>query len=181
MRKKSKQLDYGICWICIIALMLVGCRGVVYAGVLTDGHYTIGVTLEGGTGRATITSPCELTVTEGKATAKIEWSSSNYDYMIVGQETYYPVNTEGNSVFEIPVSQFDSTISVVADTTAMSVPHEIAYELTFHSDQMKNMSGVLQKGNVMSIMLLSLLVICVMGLLILFLLGKHATKRSFRD
>ena len=46
---------------------------------------------------------------------------------------YDPVNTEGNSVFEIPVSGFDWKMPVLADTTAMSTPHEIDYTLTFDS------------------------------------------------
>ena len=54
--------------------------------------------------------------------------------MIVGEEKYLPVNTEGNSVFEIPVAEFDEPMAVTADTTAMSVPHEVEYTLTFASD-----------------------------------------------
>ena len=65
------------------------------------------------------------------ATAQIIWSSSNYDYMLVDGEKYLPVNEEGNSVFEIPVSFFDREIEVIADTTVMSKPHEIEYTLTF--------------------------------------------------
>ncbi len=104
---------------------------------MNDGTYLIEVDLEGGSGRASITSPCELYVDGGNATASIEWSSPNYDYMIVDDETYYPVNEEGNSVFEIPVAALDEPISVTADTTAMSVPHEIEYTLTFDSDSME--------------------------------------------
>ena len=51
-----------------------------------DGTYTCNVTLEGGSGRATIESPTELTVADGKMTAEITWSSPNYDYMIVDGE-----------------------------------------------------------------------------------------------
>ena len=98
-----------------------------------DGTYTCNVTLEGGSGRATIESPTELTVADGKMTAEITWSSPNYDYMIVDGEKYLPVNTEGNSVFEIPVAALDTALAVTADTTAMSTPHEIEYTLTFDS------------------------------------------------
>ena len=98
-----------------------------------DGTYTCNVTLEGGSGRATIESPTELTVADGKMTAEITWSSPNYDYMIVDGEKYLPVNTEGNSVFEIPVAALDTALAVTADTTAMSSPHEIEYPLTFDS------------------------------------------------
>ncbi len=101
---------------------------------LEDGSYTAEVSLEGGSGRASVTSPAELTVADGSVTARIEWSSSNYDYMIVDGEKYLPVNTEGNSVFEIPVTAFDVPITVLADTTAMSKPYEIEYKLTFDSE-----------------------------------------------
>lgn len=96
-----------------------------------DGSYTCEVTLEGGSGRATVDSPAALTVADGKMTATIVWSSPNYDYMIVDGEKYLPTNTEGNSTFEIPVSALGTPLSVVADTVAMSTPHEIEYTLMF--------------------------------------------------
>ena len=96
-----------------------------------DGEYTCNVTLEGGSGRATVESPAALTVADGKMTATIVWSSPNYDYMIVDGEKYLPTNTEGNSTFEIPVSALSAPLSVTADTVAMSTPHEIEYTLTF--------------------------------------------------
>ena len=96
-----------------------------------DGSYTCEVTLEGGSGRATVDSPAALNVADGKMTATIVWSSPNYDYMIVDGEKYLPTNTEGNSTFEIPVSALGVPLSVVADTVAMSTPHEIEYTLTF--------------------------------------------------
>ena len=98
-----------------------------------DGSYTCEVTLEGGSGRATVDSPAALTVADGKMTATIVWSSPNYDYMIVDGEKYLPTNTEGNSTFEIPVSALGVPLSVVADTVAMSTPHEIEYTLTFNA------------------------------------------------
>ena len=101
---------------------------------MSDGTYKIDVVLEGGSGRATITSPATLVVKEGCAYAQIEWSSSHYDYMKVGETTYDPINTDGNSVFELPVTVMDKPMDVIADTTAMSVPHEIEYTLTFASD-----------------------------------------------
>lgn len=101
---------------------------------LEDGEYTIAVTLEGGSGRASIETPAALRVKDGEAYAQIAWSSPNYDYMKVGTETFYPINTEGNSVFELPVGAFDEKIEVIADTTAMGTPHEIEYTLTFHLD-----------------------------------------------
>ena len=102
-----------------------------------DGTYTCEVTLEGGSGRATVESPAALTVADGKMAATIVWSSPNYDYMIVDGEKYFPTNTEGNSTFEIPVSALDTALDVTADTVAMSTPHEIEYTLTFSSASLK--------------------------------------------
>ena len=102
-----------------------------------DGSYTCEVTLEGGSGRATVESPAALTVADGKMTATIVWSSPNYDYMIVDGEKYLPTNTEGNSTFEIPVAALDTALDVTADTVAMSTPHEIEYTLTFDSASLK--------------------------------------------
>lgn len=104
---------------------------------LEDGTYTAEVTLEGGSGRASIESPATLTVKDGKVTASIVWSSPNYDYMIVDGKKLFPVNTEGNSVFEIPVASFDTELDVIADTVAMSKPHEIEYKITFDSSTIK--------------------------------------------
>ena len=102
-----------------------------------DGEYSIQVDLEGGSGKASVTSPTILTVKDGQAYAQIQWSSSNYDYMIVDGEKYEPVNKDGNSTFEIPVTVFDAEMEVTADTVAMSTPHEIEYTLNFDSSSMK--------------------------------------------
>ena len=103
------------------------------AEIPADGSYTCAVTLEGGSGRATVDSPAALTVTNGVMTATIVWSSPNYDYMLIDGEKYLPVNTDGNSTFEIPVAALDTALAVTADTVAMSTPHEIDYTLTFDS------------------------------------------------
>ena len=109
------------------------------AGVpeLADGSYSVEMTFEGGSGRASIASPVTITVENQKVTASVEWSSPNYDYVLVDGEKFLPVNTEGNSVFEIPVAAFDEPVTVIGDTVAMSKPHEIEYTLTFHSDTIK--------------------------------------------
>ena len=104
---------------------------------LEDGDYTMDVTLTGGSGRATIDSPAAINVEGDKATATIVWSSPNYDYMLVDGEKYEPVNKDGNSTFEIPVSVFDAEMEVTADTVAMSEPHEIDYTLNFDSTTAK--------------------------------------------
>lgn len=101
---------------------------------LFDGTYTVELDFEGGSGKASIFSPATINVADGKITATFEWSSPNYDYMIVDGEKYLPVNEDGNSVFEIPVASLDEPMTVIGDTVAMSKPHEIEYTITFHPD-----------------------------------------------
>ena len=98
---------------------------------LADGVYEVNVTLAGGSGRAKIASPTELTVKDGRATAKIVWSSDKYDYMEVDGIRFTPNIENGHSVFVIPVTVLGAPQSVVGDTTAMSKPHAIDYQLTF--------------------------------------------------
>lgn len=102
-----------------------------------DGDYTIEATLGGGSGKADIASPVQLRISDNTAVARLEWSSPNYDYMIVGGQKYLPVNTKGNSVFEIPVLALDEEVTVIADTVAMSKPHEIEYTLIFYGDTLQ--------------------------------------------
>ena len=66
-------------------------------------------------------------------TLTVVWSSSNYDLMVVDGVEYKPVNTEGNSTFEIPVTSIDEDLPLQAETTAMSEPHMIDYTLHFDS------------------------------------------------
>lgn len=107
---------------------------------MDDGEYAIEVELTGGTGRTTVTSPAGLIVLDGHAYARIEWSSSYYDYMLVEGKKYLPLNEEGYSTFEIPIIVFNDPMEVIADTTAMSTPHEITYQLTF------DLEGVMSKN-----------------------------------
>lgn len=100
---------------------------------LADGVYQVDVTLEGGSGRASVQSPAQMTVENGKVTATIVWSSANYDYMKVDGVRYDAVIENDRSVFTIPVTCFDWRMAVVADTIAMSQPHEIDYALRFDS------------------------------------------------
>ena len=108
---------------------------------LEDGTYIADGTLEGGSGRAAISSPVYLTVKDGQMTARIEFSSPYYDYMIVDGEKYEPENTEGNSQFTIPMAGFDAGVPVTADTVAMSEPHEIDYEIVLDSATLKSWDG----------------------------------------
>ena len=123
-----------------LALMLAGPVSVVAAqkenGIetdLEDGEYSIQVDLEGGSGKASVSSPTLMLVKNGRMYAELQWSSSNYDYMIVDEEKFQNESEEGrNSVFTIPVTALDDKMEVIADTLAMGAPHEIDYTLTFY-------------------------------------------------
>ena len=98
---------------------------------LADGSYHIAATLTGGTGKAKIASPLQLVVKDGQMSAVIIWSSPNYDYMKVNDVRYDVVIEDGHSVFTVPVASLEDPLPVVADTVAMSTPHEIEYTITF--------------------------------------------------
>lgn len=100
-----------------------------------DGEYTINVALEGGSGRASVQSPAELTVQNGQMTVKIVWSSKNYDLMVVDGQEYTPTYENELSCFTIPVSALGTPLPVQAETTAMSQPHMIDYTLTFSNPE----------------------------------------------
>lgn len=104
---------------------------------LEKGTFEIEVTLEGGTGKASIASPTELYAENGEVYVKIVWSSPNYDYMLVDGAKFEPEIIDGHSVFMIPVEDIYSALTVIADTTAMSTPHEIEYTITFDVSSIK--------------------------------------------
>lgn len=99
---------------------------------IPDGSYWIRVSMTGGSGRASITSPTSFYVKDGQATADIHWSSASYDYMKLDGVRYDAfTDAAGHSAMTIPVPALDTAIPVLADTTAMSKPYEIEYELSF--------------------------------------------------
>ena len=69
-------------------------------------------------------------------TATIVWSSSNYEYMLIDGVQYDPIQTEGNSTFEIPVV-LDTDMNVSALTIAMSEPHLVDYTRHFDSSEVE--------------------------------------------
>ena len=124
MRRKT------LCIVLVLLLLVaVGCEK--KAKALADGTYTVAATLNGGTGKAKIASPLQLTVQDGKITATLVWSSANYDYMKVDGVRYDAVIEDGHSVFTVPVASLEEPLPVVADTVAMSTPHEIEYTIVF--------------------------------------------------
>lgn len=102
-----------------------------------DDTYSAEAALTGGSGRASIESPADITSAGGTMTATIIWSSPSYEYMLIDGVYYYPVNKNGNSTFEIPVS-LDKDIEVTAQTVAMSTPHDVDYTLRFDSATLKS-------------------------------------------
>ena len=103
---------------------------------LTDGKYTIEVTLSGGSGRASVESPTTIAISGETTTATIVWSSPYYEYMLIDGVRYDPIQTEGNSTFEIPIV-LDEDMAISASTIAMSEPHLVEYTLHFDSSTIK--------------------------------------------
>lgn len=143
--QETKRCKYRFGAILLALILLVaglgGCGGSSTNNKSKDGTYSIEVSLLGGTGKASIESPTSLTIEGDSMTARIVWSSAHYDYMVVDDTRYEPLEGEDTSVFEIPVKALDEDLEVVADTTAMSVPHEITYILHFDSGTMKAADG----------------------------------------
>ncbi|MGX8774021.1 MAG: hypothetical protein ACSW8G_03070 [Bacillota bacterium] len=136
---------------------------------LEDDTYSIEVNMTGGSGRASVSSPTWFIVRDGKAYARLLWSSSHYDYMKLNGIRFENETTDGgNSTFTIPVAVFDQPISVIADTTAMGDPVEIEYELTFYKDTIDSVTKVPQEA-AKRVIYIALLIIVVGGILNLVL------------
>lgn len=132
---------------------------------LADGTYAIDVALSGGSGRAGVSSPTWLIVRDGRAYARLLWSSAYYDYMIVDDVTYRNETTDGtNSTFTIPIEAFDEELEVVADTTAMGDPVEIEYTLTFYSGTVGD-RGTIPQEAARRVLITALIVIVAGGIL----------------
>ena len=136
---------------------------------MEDDTYSIEVNMTGGSGRASVSSPTWFIVKNGKAYARLLWSSSHYDYMKIAGVKYENESDDGgNSTFTIPVAVFDQPITVIADTTAMGDPVEIEYELTFYEDTINSVTKVPQEA-AKRVIYIALLIIIVGGILNLVL------------
>lgn len=149
-RKNSSQLKRysrrGFVGLALVLLVLI-CVPVLRVFAMEDGEYSVSVDMSGGSGKASVTSPTVLTAKDGTCVARIQWSSANYDYMIVDGVYYYNQSEEGmNSVFEIPVLCWDEPMRVIADTTAMGSPIEIQYQLIFYKDTVGNKNELPQEA-----------------------------------
>lgn len=137
-----------------------------------DGEYSIELNMTGGSGRASISSPTLLVVKEGKAYAELIWSSTYYDYMIVGGKTYNNLSEDGgNSRFLIPIPVMDKSFPVIADTTAMGDPVEIEYELTFYSESIGSKSMIPQEA-AKRVLLFGIIIMAIGGVI------NHFFKKS---
>jgi hypothetical protein len=135
---------------------------------LADGEYAISLEMSGGSGKASVDSPTVLYIKDGKASVLLTWSSSNYDYMIVREETYYNESEEGErSTFTVPVEAFDEPLEMIADTTAMGTPHEITYTMTFYADSVAS-KGTLPQEASKRVVGVALVIIVVGGILNFF-------------
>ena len=132
---------------------------------MPDGEYSIEVNMTGGSGRASVSSPTWLIVEDGYAYARLLWSSSYYDYMIVDEVRYDNLTDDGsNSTFIIPILAMDEEIPVVADTTAMGDPVEIDYYLTFYSNTVDDKDAIPQEAAI-KVLEIAIIVIVIGGVL----------------
>ena len=108
----------------LLAALLAFCLcATAFAADLADGVYTAEASLSGGSGKASIESPVQLTAQGGALTARIVWSSPNYTYMEIGGVRYDRLAGEGSSTF------------------AMSEPHVIDYTLRVDGASVKPAAG----------------------------------------
>ena len=137
-----------------------------------DGEYSIEVSLTGGSGRASVSSPTLMTVRDGKAYAKLIWSSPYYDYMLLDGTRYDNLTADGgSSAFEIPVTALDVPVPVTADTTAMGDPVEIDYTLIFYEDAIGGKGDIPQEA-AKKVLVIALVIILGGGAL------NHVIKRK---
>ena len=129
---RSRSTDASAAQLSGTSLSAAGLRSFSEHSEIPDGSYWIRVSMTGGSGRASISSPTGFYVKDGQATADIHWSSASYDYMKLDGVRYNAfTDAAGHSAMTIPVSTLDTAIPVLADTTAMSKPYEIEYQLSF--------------------------------------------------
>jgi len=119
------------------AVASTAAAGAVDPTALENGEYAVEATLEGGSGKASVESPMQINVIEGKISAVVVWSSPNYDLMVVNGEEHRPVPRTGNSTFQIPLAELVEDLPVQAETTAMSEPHMIDYTIHFDLSTLK--------------------------------------------
>ena len=132
-----KRLTIAAVLAALLLCLPVPAAAAAEAAVPENGTYTVEVSLSGGSGRSSISSPAELKVEQSKLSATIIWSSSSYEYMLVDGVQYDPLPGEEYATFELPVV-LDEEMNVSALTVAMSEPHLIEYRLYFDSSTLRS-------------------------------------------
>ena len=95
-----------------------------------DGTYTPeSFTFQGGSGKVTINCP-KVTITRGKVTATVVFSSSSYNKLVVDGDEYLPVSgTEyTGSVFQVP-AVLNQDMEITGTTVSMTAAHDITYTI----------------------------------------------------
>ena len=117
------------------------------AGLQTDtseevsGTELVDITFEGGSGKAHVISPVEVTHEGGKSYARLVFSSTKYDYVIADGVKYENETPGENSTFTVPVDSFDEPFDFIGDTLAMSTPHEIKYRIIWNGRATEDNAG----------------------------------------
>lgn len=118
--------------ILVICEILVTSCGVQEVTSIVEAPQMVDITFVGGSGKAHVESPVKVVTRDGKTFATLVWSSKNYDYVIVDGEKYLNENEGGASTFTVPVANLDEPFVFIADTLAMSQPHEIEYTIIWN-------------------------------------------------
>ena len=116
----------------ICSCLICFCLCLLFSAVLAEKIRPDGFSFSGGSGRITITCD-EVQIEDGKALARIVFSSPHYAYVKVDGTEYPTENDEKSSWALIPAS-VNHSFDIQAMTTAMSMPHEIQYSLYIRVD-----------------------------------------------
>ena len=139
--KKKLENSISVLFSLVVLLSVTSCtsQGVTFVNQTNEEAgftsvketYLVEIGFEGGTGKAFIESPVEVTSVDGDLSAVFVWSSVNYDYMIVNGIRYDNENPGGPSTFTVSIDNITEPLTVIGDTVAMSTPHEIEYTITW--------------------------------------------------
>ena len=119
-------------WIALLALAMLLTASCQAAGgdsaAPADGIYTPDeFYYAGGTGKARFSCP-QIRLENGEAWALLTVDSKNYTYFKVDDVIYETTVEDGSASAEIPV-RLNAVTTVTGQTTAMSQPHEITYQI----------------------------------------------------
>ncbi len=139
--KKKLENSISVLFSLVVLLSVTSCtsQGVTFVNQTNEEPgfesvretYLVEIGFEGGTGKAFIESPVEVTSVDGDLSAVFVWSSVNYDYMIVNGIRYDNENPGGPSTFTVSIDNITEPLTVIGDTVAMSTPHEIEYTVVW--------------------------------------------------